>query len=341
MIRIFTYNRYLTPENRKLIFPLLLDLIYLKKGVLLDYYVIVKKLQRADIVVIPVDIKIFFKQKKVNELHLMIFSAKKAGKIVWVYSAGDIGKTLALDVFTFRFGGFHSKLDEHTFILPALVPDPYEDQIDLDSFRSLKKEDKPAIGFVGHAHNSRLMLIREYLVYLGVQLLNRKNKVLDYQSFFPTGILRYKSLRKLEQDNRIRTDFTFRKRYRAGAKTEEERQTTALEFFSNIRQNPYTFCLRGSGNFSTRFYETLAMGRIPVLINTDNRLPLPWMNWENHSIITDFDNLENDLLKFHNSTTEKKFELVQMKNRNFWESHLTREGYFIQIYDHFLKNHIR
>ena len=341
MLRIFTYNEYVTPRSRRLLFPLLLDLIYLKEGILLDYYKLVKEISEADIVVIPVDIKFFFRQKKVKELQSMISSAKKAGKLVWVYSAGDIGKTLDLDVFTFRFGGFHSKLDEQTFILPALFPDPYGDQIVPENFRSLKKEDKPAIGFVGHAHNSRLMLIREYLVYLGVQLLSRKNKVLDYQSFFPTGTMRYKCLRKLEQDSRIRTDFMLRKRYRAGAKTEEERQATTLEFFNNIKQNPYTFCLRGSGNFSTRFYETLALGRIPVLINTDNRLPLPWIKWKNHGVITDFDNLENDLLKFHNSTTEKEFELVQMKNRKFWQSHLTREGYFIQIHNHFLKNHIK
>ena len=35
----------------------------------------------------------------------------------------------------------------------------------------------------------------------------------------------------------------------------------------------FTFCYRGAGNFSYRFYETLMMGRIPILVNTDCVFP--------------------------------------------------------------------
>ena len=32
--------------------------------------------------------------------------------------------------------------------------------------------------------------------------------------------------------------------------------------------SPYILCVRGAGNYSARFYEALALGRIPVLVNT-------------------------------------------------------------------------
>ena len=35
----------------------------------------------------------------------------------------------------------------------------------------------------------------------------------------------------------------------------------------------FNICNRGNGNFSMRFYQTLSCGRIPILLNTDMRLP--------------------------------------------------------------------
>jgi hypothetical protein len=96
--------------------------------------------------------------------------------------------------------------------------------------------------------------------------------------------------------------------------------------------NLYTFCLRGTGNFSVRFYETLAMGRIPVLINTDCKLPLESViNWNKHALIVD----ENDvnrlpeiLLQFHKSHTKEELKIIQDKNRKLWEKQLQKRTYF-------------
>jgi hypothetical protein len=45
------------------------------------------------------------------------------------------------------------------------------------------------------------------------------------------------------------------------------------EFFQNIYENLLTVCIRGFGNYSVRFFQTLAMGRIPVFIESDSVLP--------------------------------------------------------------------
>lgn len=52
-----------------------------------------------------------------------------------------------------------------------------------------------------------------------------------------------------------------------------DKRVAVQEFFQNIEQNTFTFCCRGAGNFSYRFYEVMGMGRIPILIQTDNVIP--------------------------------------------------------------------
>ena len=103
-----------------------------------------------------------------------------------------------------------------------------------------------------------------------------------------------------------------------------------------MNANPYVFCLRGAGNFSIRFYETMAMGRIPFVIDTDIRLPLSdIIPWEKHCVIASETNFVQELIQFNQNITENDFELMQMSNRNLWLKHLTREGYFSAVHAFF------
>ena len=129
----------------------------------------------------------------------------------------------------------------------------------------------------------------------------------------------------------IETDFIYRKQYKAGAKTESDRIKSTFEFFKNIESNPYTFCLRGVGNFSVRLYETLAMGRIPVVVDTDFRLPLDQsIDWSKHCLIFKEKDLEQGLIDFHKRITPEAFAEMQIGNRKLWMEYLAREGYFSQ-----------
>ena len=69
----------------------------------------------------------------------------------------------------------------------------------------------------------------------------------------------------------IPTNFIIRKGFWASG---VDRQIARKEYFDNISQNIFNFCYRGAGNFSYRFYETLMMGKIPVLVDTDCVFPI-------------------------------------------------------------------
>ena len=95
------------------------------------------------------------------------------------------------------------------------------------------------------------------------------------------------------------------------------------EFIKNILSSDYTLCYRGSGNYSLRFYETLCLGRIPLFINTNCKLPfedkIDWRDiclWVNAK---DLDNYLSDIiLEYHNALSEKRFIDQQIYCREIW-----------------------
>jgi hypothetical protein len=91
-------------------------------------------------------------------------------------------------------------------------------------------------------------------------------------------------------------------------------------------------CVRGAGNFSVRFYETLAMGRVPVFINTDCIVPLSSsIEWKKYVVWIEEDEMntmETKIVEFHNSLSSEKLQKLQKANRTIWEESLTLGGFF-------------
>ena len=337
MIKIFTDTSFMTPQYRSSVFPLLFDLCYINNKVLLEKYNIVDSIKEADVVILPIAIECFFAEKRTVWMYEFIANGNLANKIVWVYSAGDIGLTLNIAVYTFRLGGFASKLDNHSYVMPSFIGDPYN--ILESEFEPIPKTKLPTIGFVGHASGGVLKKTKEFLIYLKHNAQRFLQQVhTDYQEFYPSSIKRYQFLSILEKSSELKTHFFYRTQYRAGAKTKEDKIKSSLVFLENIKDNAYTFCLRGAGNFSVRFYETLAMGRIPLVMDTDFRLPIDSLiQWENHCVIANIDNFIETLIDFHTTISDADFEQMQYNNRKLWLTYLNRDSYFSTIHDHFKK----
>ncbi|CAH8295219.1 exostosin family protein [Mariniflexile fucanivorans] len=339
MLKLYTDIQFLTEAHRKSVFPLLFDLHYLKNEKLSDYYVLSNDVSNCDVIVFPTNYSQFIKFSKAFKNLLQL--AKKHDKPIWIYSGGDYGFTTYIkNSITFRLGGFDSKLSDTNFILPSFINDPYLSCLP-QGFSTLKKENEPTIGFVGHAKSGIFKYAKELLIHFKFKIKRNMGFVLaDKQSFYPSSIKRAGYLHKLRLSKGLKTHFILRNHYRAGVQTQTDKQTSTQEFYNNIFNNAYTFCSRGVGNFSVRFYETLAVGRIPILLNTDCRLPLnDIIDWSKHCVILDETrkmSFENQIMEFHNSKTEIVFEALQKSNRALWETHLMRPSYFIKVHDAFL-----
>lgn len=332
MLKFYTDITQLTSENRRRVFPLLFDWFYLENPKVKEYFIFVDTIEAADVCILPVDLGYYLHSKRKHEMNLFIASAKKQDKKVWVYSAGDFGTSFSDEVITFRLGGFHSKMNANTFVMPSFINDPYHTILSKE-WQPINKTIKPSVGFVGNADGSFVKWVKELLIYFK-QTLNRflKKDFTDHQVFFPSSSIRFRLLEKIKASEMILADFIYRNKYRAGATSESQKVKTTLEFYENIERNLYTFCLRGSGNFSVRFYETLMMGRIPILIDTDVRLPFhKEINWNAHCIICTKNNFIQKIIDFHNSHSNEELKNIQLQNRTLALNTLNRQNYFISI----------
>ncbi len=334
MIKIYTDTTYLTQEFRKIIFPVLLDIHFLKTPDAVANYQIIDEIENADVVIVPVAINYFYKHKKLQELNQFIDKAIALNKKVWVYAAGDFGISFRKDVIVFRSGGFKSKLSSNEEIIPTFVSDPYTYVLNTNWF-FLDKTEKPTIGFVGNANGSFSKRLKEFLIFLKLNFKRQFDKSIgDYQPFFSSSSVRYTVLKSLEKSQSIICNFIYRNSYRGGAQTENEIKQSKVEFFQNIENNLYTICIRGAGNFSVRLYETLMMGRIPVVVLSDTKLPLEnVITWENHAVLVTQNNLIDELTNFHNKFSNEEIIEIQKSNRDLMLNLFLRINYFKKIYD--------
>ena len=342
MLKIYTNHDFLTPANKNFIFPLLAELIFVDDSKVNEKYCFTNEISSCDILILPLAINHFLDNKLKHIVDFFKDNAKKHHKILWIYSSGDLGLTLKEDnIYCFRMADFKSRASKCSVIMPVFINDPYQ-TVYKEEIDYLSKTLKPMVGYVGHAKGGLKKLITSTLVFLreNFDILIGKYAS-DYCRFYLSSHVRLHYLKIIQSSSEIVSNFIFRDKYRAGVKTEAERNKTTLEFFDNIKNNQYTFCMRGGGNFSVRFYETLAMGRIPLFINTDCILPLDKIiNWGDYCLIIDdknIDSINSKLIKFHRTISNETLINLQKENRLVWENYLTRANYFLHIHDLFIE----
>tara|TARA_Y100001970_G_scaffold244255_1_gene310210 strand:- start:1339 stop:2397 length:1059 start_codon:yes stop_codon:yes gene_type:complete len=246
------------------------------------------------------------------------------------YISGDYGKEYPEyeNIYYFRMSGFRGQLSDHNKGFPAALSDYAKILFNNEKLFFNEKSDIPKIGFCGHATSNKLNYLKQLFYYLFenmnrfIQKPNRK----DYEPFFISGYERFKVLNDIRNDIELETNIIFREKYRGGAKNKSELESTTLEYYENIKKSDYIICIRGTGNFSIRMYETLMMGRIPILINTDCLLPFTkHIDWNEHMIIINWDkrkNIGSIIKEFHKSISKDDFQQKQIKNRQLWETYL-------------------
>ncbi|MBU3677755.1 MAG: exostosin family protein, partial [Chitinophagaceae bacterium] len=197
--------------------------------------------------------------------------------------------------------------------------------------------ERPVVGFCGQATLSKSKAFKEHIKFLKENLRRFIKQPLraDYEPLFASGFQRARLLKLLEANAQIDTRFIYREHYRGGANTAEEREKTTLEYYRNLRESQYVVCIRGGGNFSVRFYQTLLMGRIPVFVNTDCLLPFEdriswkkqvvWVEWHEREKIAE------KILQFHQQHTPESLKALQESNRAIWLNDLSLPGMLHKI----------
>jgi len=188
-----------------------------------------------------------------------------------------------------------------------------------------KKEDLPVAGFAGWAELPFLLrakILAKEIPARFMALFDKKRGVLKKGIFF-----RQRAINILKGSALITANFKIRNFYSGHAKTiHGDFKNVRREFMKNIIDSDYVLCIKGDGNFSTRFYETLSLGRIPLFIDTECVLPLEdTINYKDFCVFVDFRNLskiDKILADFHKNISDEQFVMMQKKARDAFENYL-------------------
>jgi len=205
-------------------------------------------------------------------------------------------------------------------------------------------ESRPRIGFCGltspaGSHDVRLRRLRRTVK--GIAHLLGLARIPDLT---PT-LLRRAALDVLTGDQRVDTDFVERDQFFGGAALpdgtydREKHATVRRDYSANILGTDYTLCIRGAGNFSHRYFDTLAAGRIPILVDTNGGLPFDFViDWSSCGPIVPASSLRalpGAVLEFHSRLGARGFVERQRENRRLYEKYLSPEGFFSRFPLHF------
>lgn len=261
-------------------------------------------------------------------------NARRSHKPFIVFSGGDFPANLPFDgAVLFEAAGYRSapRLAYHSGE-PRFLPD-YVERYCGGELQIRSKSEIPVIGFCGQADDSPLRARLRTARLRWRRLLYRAGVTRWQPPPFETVSFRSRVLRQFENQPAIKTSFILRQRYQAGSvRHRVDGSPARTAFIRSILDSDYTVCMRGGGNYSLRFYETLALGRIPVFIDTDCLLPFedkipyrslfPWVSQ------ADLPRAAEIVADFHRNLSSADFADLQRACRDLWQQHYTTHGFY-------------
>lgn len=267
----------------------------------------------SDLILVPHDFS--YLKNNFHYLDEIIMLGKEHCKKIVLFYYSDSSCDINLDnVIVIRSSRYASDLRDNEIIMPAYVEALHERY----GLAYREKSTKPSVGFVGQASfrgikHRILYIIKNYFLLSG----SRREGV-----FF-----RRKLIREFNKNKSIISRFKLRKFYSGNIKSiEGDMESIRNEYINNVLDSDFTLSPKGDGNYSLRFYETLALGRIPILLNTDMKLPLDGIINYNEFIIQlslDDINKSSDIVyRFWQNLSNDEFIIMQKKSHNIFANYL-------------------
>lgn len=293
------------------------------------YYTITEKPASADYVFLPYNYW-FLEKNDPQLIAAYIQEANVLNKPLLIDAVSDkMGEISVPRSVVLRYSHYRNQLKENEVIVPVYAEDL------LLSYGGGKlairsKKDRPTVGFAGWSSLPFFTYPKTYIKDLPFFLFGFFTPRFD---MYRKGIfLRKKILNTLKHSPLIDTRFICRKSFSGNSKTaEKDVGVLRDEFVRNIISSDYTLCIRGDANQSTRFFEVLSLGRIPVFVDTNIALPLSdIIDYKEFCIFVDYrdvKNIDKSIYTFHQSVSPKKFEDMQRKAREAYEKYLRVDAY--------------
>ena len=243
-------------------------------------------------------------------------------------STQPLSELLEGEFYSFRTSMLPLLEYKREMLMPAFLS-----EMEFRDWQPLSKLNRPSIGFVGHARAAL-----QHKMITG----NNDSVVVNYgferiasapslRNPVNIGlILRQRIIGGLSRSKKVDSKFILRDVNNSLAKAGLANRRG--EYLDNLNANLFALCVRGAGNYSIRLYEALALGRIPVILDTTMPLPMnEFVDWDAFSIRVSLDKIDfADQVVFEYFESKSKEDLldIQHRARKTWETYLTRTNFF-------------
>ena len=286
----------------------------------------------------------FFSIRDKIYIDAFVAQAKKYKKQVFIFAFGDSETEIDIPgAIIFRYAGYRYKgKKENEIIIPTQI---YSGDILADElFYTRDKTEISTVSFCGWAEfNTFRQYIRYFLdVFKGwikKYLFFNRHALVHLKGVY----WRKKVIHALKDSSLVRTSFLIRNFYTANKYTiQGDPAELRREYIKNIQESDFVLIARGDANMAARFYETLALGRIPVLIDTEWLLPLKdEIDYTKFVVFVPHSNIKNTdkyIRAFWDTLTNEEFHAAQKLARETFFKYLKFDSFLRYIFENKLKS---
>ena len=199
----------------------------------------------------------------------------------------------------------------------------------------MAKGKKPVVGFCGTtASTGKLANLSKFLVPIPVvkSTLSQGKLARQVDIRIKEGMslkLREKAMELLSLDRRIDTCFDVTNTHQSYyCKDDTNRIILENLFVENSQKSDYVLCVRGTGNYSGRFYMALNAGRIPIVLDTDLVIPCEEQLEIVKIPLNSLEQIADIVLEHFETKTEAELQTIKAHNRQVYQQFLAPDKFF-------------
>ena len=220
--------------------------------------------------------------------------------------------------------------DSFEFSCPALIRED-----DFQDFAPLSWSPVPRVGFVGQSQPGAHHELLKDPSALNAAKIGHRPLQDDEQEPFPAPIniglvLRHKVLEAVGNSYNVEAQLVTRGRYYEFYDP-QQRQKMRKQYLGTMEWSQYGLCIRGHGNYSIRLFETMASGRIPVVLDSNMTMPaddaIPWNELGLWFSMDELGELAPRIRAFHDQLGPAGVIELSKRVRHFWKEFLSLRGY--------------
>lgn len=292
-------------------------------------------LEEAELVIFPGNLEKIFDPKYLNLATELVEIAKQKKKLTAGFFWGDCSdKKLPISCdIVFRNAFYQSTRSSSDFAYPNWTLDFTKTYFN-DRVPFRKKSGKPVVGFCGFIGKSDIKFYTKRLLYQFKKLTGNIYPPPHYIGH----LLRKQAFSLLSKSKLVKANFIIRDNMGFVSQSPANHETYRKTYIQNMLDSDYIFCCRGYGNHSTRFYEVLSCGKIPVFLDTDCVLPYDFeIDWKKYCVWIKQEELPiiaEKITEFHEKLSPQEFVDLQHECYKIWTKKLSPEGFFSNLNKH-------